>query len=191
MVMDKIRMANAADARSVLEIYTPYIEHTSYTFEIEVPSVDAFAQRILTYTESWPWLIYEVDGKTAGYAYATKHRERVAYQWCVESSIYIHDDFMHRGIGSRLYIALLAILAKQGVRNVYAVINLPNDASVNFHEKHGFRWFADYKNAGYKLGKWKTVGWWQKKLNEYSDDPHPPQKMSELDTADVSAFLNI
>lgn len=176
-----IRLATTADSRSILDIYAPYINSTSFTFETEVPSVQAFADRIGSYLHNWPWLVCEMDGKIAGYAYATRHRERTAYQWCTESSIYIHDDFQRRRVAHALYTALFDILKIQGFRNVYAVINLPNDRSVAFHESCGFEYFATYEKVGYKLGKWKNVGWWRLILNEFTDEPAPPIKFSEWD----------
>jgi phosphinothricin acetyltransferase len=108
-----------------------------------------------------------MNGVIAGYAYATRYRERTAYQWSVESSVYIHNDFQRTGIGRVLYDVLLEILKRQGFRNVYAVINLPNDKSVQFHESCGFTWFATYEKVGYKLGRWKDVGWWKLSINDY------------------------
>ena len=178
--MTSIRLANEKDADRILGIYAPYIENTSYTFEIEVPSIESFAQRINTYLINWPWLVYEVNGMIAGYAYATRYRERTAYQWCTESSVYIHNDYRRSGIARALYIALFEILKRQGFRNVYAVINLPNDKSVRFHESCGFTWFATYEKVGYKLGKWKDVGWWKLSINDYTDEPAAPIKFSEL-----------
>jgi L-amino acid N-acyltransferase YncA len=178
--MNIIRLANPSDANAILDIYAPYILNTSLTFETEVPTIEGFAKRINSYMENYPWLVCEIDGLIAGYAYATRHRERAAYQWCTESSVYMHNEFLHRGIGRALYSALFEILKHQGFRNVYAVINLPNIKSVAFHEKCGFSWFADYKNVGYKLGQWKTVGWWQLQLNDYCDNPLPPQKFSDI-----------
>ncbi len=175
-----IRLATPTDAEGILNIYAPYIEATSLTFETAVPTVEEFAQRINHYLENWPWLVCEVDGKIAGYAYASRYRERVAYQWSVECSVYIHDDFQKAGVGRALYTALFAILQKQGFNNVYAVINLPNDKSVAFHESLGFHYFATYEKVGYKLGQWKNVGWWQLQLNEYGDEPAAPIKFSEL-----------
>jgi phosphinothricin acetyltransferase len=145
--------------------------------------VESFSQRIGTYLESRPWLVCETEGRIAGYAYAGRHRERACYQWSTESSVYVHDAFMGNGIAGTLYKALLEILKYQGFRNVYAVINLPNDRSVRFHEKHGFTWFADYRNVGYKLGLWKTVGWWQRNINDYSDHPAPPLELRNIDPA--------
>ena len=175
-----IRIATSADSKSILDIYAPYIRDTSLTFETEVPTYDDFAVRIQTYLDNWPWLVCELDGKIAGYAYASRYRERTAYQWSVECSVYIHDDYLRSGIASELYTALFAFLKYQGYNNVYAVINLPNDRSVAFHEKLGFTYFATYENVGYKLGKWKNVGWWQKKINEYVNEPSPPLKFSSL-----------
>lgn len=175
-----IRQANKNDASAILDIYKPYIKNTSFTFETEVPALDDFQKRINDYLENWPWLVCEDNKQIAGYAYGSKHRERKGYQWCVESSIYIHDDYLHRGVGKVLYETLLEILKKQGYRNVYAVINLPNERSVKFHEKCGFVFFAMYPNVGYKMGKWKNVGWWQKNLNEYNSEPDPPSKFSEM-----------
>ncbi len=187
--MNLIRTANAADATSILEIYAPYIINTSLTFETEVPSSEALAQRINTYIENWPWLVYETNGSIAGYAYATRHRERIAYQWCVESSVYIHDNYQGTGIGTALYMALFEILKYQGCRNVYAVINLPNDKSVSFHERFGFTWFADYKNVGFKLGNWKIVGWWIKQVNDYTEQPSAPIKFADIPPSDLKSIL--
>ncbi len=184
-----IRLAKPSDAEAILAIYAPYIRDTSFTFETEVPSASSFAERISSYLENWPWLVCEINGVVAGYAYGARHRERTAYQWCVESSIYIHDDFQRAGIAKALYTALIEILKKQGFRNVYAVINLPNDKSVRFHENCGFTYFATYEKVGYKLGKWKNVGWWQLVINEYIDEPPAPVKFAELDKEFLPALF--
>lgn len=187
--MNLIRLATPGDAAGILAIYAPYIQNTSFTFETEVPSVEEFAERIRTYLLNWPWLVCEVDGAIAGYAYATRHRDRTAYQWCTESSVYIHDDFQKAGIGKALYTALFEILKRQGFNNVYAVINLPNERSVAFHENTGFSYFATYEKVGYKLGKWKNVGWWKLSLNEYGDEPAAPVKFSEMDKIFLPALF--
>jgi|SRR5436190_4974590 len=178
--MYSIRLANEKDAKGILSIYAPYIQNTSFTFETEVPTIKTFAERINNYLVNWPWLVCEIDGEIAGYAYGAKYRERTAYQWCVESSVYIHDDFQRSGIARALYMALIDILKAQGFRTVYAVINLPNEKSVNFHESCGFKYFATYEKVGYKLGKWKNVGWWQLMINDYILEPAAPIKFSEL-----------
>jgi len=187
--MISIRLATIDDAERILSIYAPYIKDTSFTFETEVPTLKDFQQRITDYLINWPWLVCEIDGVIAGYAYGAKHRERVAYQWCVETSIYIHNDFLKHKVGKALYETLIEILKRQGYRNVYAVINLPNDRSVKFHENCGFNYFATYEKVGYKLGKWKNVGWWQLIINEYTMEPEPPIKFSELNRDFLESLL--
>lgn len=178
--MATIRLALPADAKGILQIYAPYISETSYTFETEVPSPQAFEERIVSYLAYWPWLVCEHNGVITGYAYGSRYRERTGYQWCVETSVYVHDDFQRTGVGAALYMALFDILKKQGFYNVYAVINLPNDKSVDFHEKMGFTYFATYESVGYKLGKWKNVGWWQLVLNNFTQEPRPPVPFAAL-----------
>ena len=178
--MPVLRLATVSDAEEILHIYAPYIVNTSFTFETEVPSVEEFAERIRTYLLNWPWVVCEIDGRIAGYTYATRHRERTAYQWCTESSVYIQDDFQRAGIARALYTALIDILKKQRFRNIYAVINLPNEKSIAFHESCGFKYFATYEKVGYKLGKWKNVGWWKLSVNEYGDEPAAPIKFSDI-----------
>lgn len=187
--MITIRLTRPADAASVLAIYAPYIQNTSFTFETEVPSENEFKERINSYLQQWPWLVCEIDGKIAGYAYGAKHRERVAYQWCAECSVYVHDDFQRAGVAKALYTALIEILKLQGYRNLYAVINLPNEKSVLLHENMGFEFFALYENVGYKLGKWKNVGWWQLQLNDYILEPSAPLRFPETDRKMVDAIL--
>lgn len=185
-----LRLANENDSAGILAIYAPYIRDTSFTFEAEVPSIKSFADRVNAYLDNWPWLVCEADGKIAGYAYGSRYRERIGYQWCVECSVYVQDDFQKKGIARALYTALFEILKQQGYRNVYAVINLPNDKSVRFHESLGFTWFATYEKVGYKLGKWKNVGWWQLIINEYDHEPKAPLKFSELDKTGLSSVLS-
>lgn len=179
--MALIRLATPKDAEGILAIYAPYITNTSFTFETEVPAVHDFAERIRSYLQLWPWLVCEEKGTIVGYAYASRYRERVAYQWSVECSVYVHDDFQRAGVARALYTSLVDILKRQGFRNVYAVINLPNDNSVAFHEKLGFRYFATYEQVGYKLGKWKNVGWWRLILNDFIIDPVAPVLFSAMD----------
>ena len=187
--MNIIRIATPEDAAGILDIYAPYISNTSFTFETDIPSMEEFAARIKSYLINWPWLVAETNGKITGYAYASRHRERTAYQWSVESSVYIQDDFQMAGLGRVLYTTLFEILKRQGFNNMYAVINLPNDKSVAFHERLGFQYFATYEKVGYKLGKWKNVGWWRLSVNEYGDEPAAPIKFSELNKDTLAAIF--
>lgn len=188
--MTKIRLARSTDAAGILAIYAPYIANTSFTFETEIPTESEFANRIASYLASWPWLVCEVDGQVAGYAYASRYRERVAYQWSAECSVYVQDDHHRSGIARALYTALFSILKLQGYRNVYAVINLPNERSVAFHESMGFRWFATYEQVGYKLGQWKNVGWWRLIINKFEQEPAQVISFSLLDQSFVPQLLN-
>ena len=187
--MNKIRPALSSDASSILEIYAHFILNTTASFEAEVPTIEDFTKRIIINQESWPWLVYESDGVIAGYAYASKHRERAAYQWCVETSVYLEGRFQQKGIGTILYQTLFQILKYQGCRNVYAGITLPNEKSVNFHEKMGFRKIADYTNIGYKFNQWNTVRWYELQLNNFTDPPAPFIKWKQIELKDRKAIM--
>ncbi|RNI40100.1 N-acetyltransferase [Hanamia caeni] len=188
--MNKIRCALSSDASSILDIYAPYIANTAVSFETEVPTVEDFTRRIMGNQESCPWLVYESGGFIAGYAYASKHRDRAAYQWSLESSVYVNESFRQQGIATKLYQKLFQILKYQGCRNLYAGITLPNEKSVIFHQKMGFSKIADYKNIGYKFNRWHTVGWYELQLNVYSDAPAPFIKWSQIESTDRDAIMN-
>lgn len=185
-----VRLAAVEDAAAVLDIYAPYISQTAFTFETEVPSVEEFRMRMEKYLQKYPWLIAEIDGKVAGYVYGSVHREREAYQWTCECSVYIHDDFKGYGIGSALYEALFQILKLQGFRNVYAAITIPNEASDNLHQKLGFEKFAEYQNIGCKFGKWHSVGWWRLQVNAYENAPEPPVPFKKMSRPALDSILH-
>lgn len=180
--MIQVRLATITDAKEMVDIYSPNILNVATSFETEVPGLEEMQKRIETILPKYPWIVCAVDRKIAGYVYASKHRDREAYQWSCECTIYMHNDFKGLGIGKELYQLLFAILKLQGFRNVYAGITLPNRASVNIHEKCGFEHFATYENIGYKFGKWHSVGWWKLRINNYDLQPPPPLKLSELDS---------
>jgi L-amino acid N-acyltransferase YncA len=188
--MPAIRIATPNDAAQILAIYAPYVQNTSITFETTVPTLPVFAARIASYLENWPWLVWEEKGEIGGYAYASRYRERTAYQWSVEVSVYIHNHYFNKGIAAKLYHSLFNILKKQGFRNVYAVINLPNEPSIRLHEKLGFHWFATYENVGYKLGRWKNVGWWRLVIQNFDNEPPTPIPFSKMDATCVDKALN-
>jgi L-amino acid N-acyltransferase YncA len=170
-----IRPVQIPDAEAVLNIYSPYIESTATTFETTVPTVEDFAARIRINTEKYPWLVAEDEGKVIGYAYASKHREREAYQWCVECSVYVSEDYHRKGIAKELYSKLFDILEQCGYVNIYAGITLPNPKSHSFHSKMGFEAIGIYKNIGYKLGRWHDVAWLVKTINPHRNDPPAPR----------------
>ena len=171
-----IRPVTIEDAEAVLNIYKPYIETTAITFETSIPAIEDFISRIKTNTEKYPWLVAEDNENIIGYAYASKHREREAYQWCVESSVYVLEEYHRKGIAKELYSKLFDILQQCGYVNVYAGITLPNPKSHSFHTKMGFEPVGIYKNIGYKLGKWHDVEWLVKTLSEHVSNPASPSK---------------
>ena len=175
-----IRLATVADAPGIHAIYAPMVRDTAISFEMEPPTVDAMAKRILTTLAMYPWLVWEEGGRIAGYAYGSRHRERPAYQWSAEVTAYVHPDFQRRGIGGALYRVLLALFRAQGFCNAYAIITLPNAASVALHEAAGFSSLAVYRGVGYKLGRWHDVGLFEQRLAELPATPRPPRPISEV-----------
>jgi|SRR5688500_9796524 len=184
-----LRVANGKDAAGILKIYSSFIINSGITQETEIPTLESFQQRIEATLESRPWLVCVIEKEIAGYAYAGGHRERKGYQWCVEPSVYVDEKFYRYGIAKALYTALFEILKLQGYVNAYAVITLPNEKSVAFHENFGFRYLTTYKKIGYKLGKWHDVGWWEKQVNSYGENRSDPQKFSLLNITAVSGIL--
>jgi phosphinothricin acetyltransferase len=176
----RIRIVRAEDAPGIQAIYAPYVRDTVISFELEPPSVDEMARRIAGIVTFFPWLVWEEAGRIAGYAYASRHNERVAYQWSVNVSAYVHRDFHRRGIGGALYRELLAILRRQGFVNAYGGITLPNAASVGLHESAGFAPLCVYRGVGFKMGRWHDVGWWHLQLADPPGDPPPPTKWGQV-----------
>lgn len=185
-----IRIATRDDAAGMLDIYAPFILNSGITQETDVPSVNDFQNRIESTLIQRPWLVCEMNGEIAGYAYAGKHRDRRGYQWCVESSLYVSEKYFGSGVAHALYSALFEILKLQGFVNAYAVITLPNDRSTAFHEKFGFYYFTTYKKIGYKLGQWHDVGWWQYDVNPHTIDPADPILFSAIDRSRVDLILS-
>lgn len=187
----KIIKAQPVHAGPIRNIYAPFVENGFVTFETQVPDIEVFEERIIHYTQKYPWLVMEEDETVLGYAYASAYRERIAYQWVVECSVYVHADHQKKGIAAKLYEALFDLLRLQGLYKVYAVITIPNAQSVGFHEKMEFKWFATYENVGYKAGKWCNVGWWQLTLTEPDESiPSAPTPFPKLDNTAVENILN-
>jgi phosphinothricin acetyltransferase len=167
-------LATALDGEAVAAIYRPVVAETAISFETTLPDGDEMTRRIDETLPSYPWLVCEVDGRTAGYAYATRHRVRGAYQWSVDTSVYVAETFRRRKVGRGLYTSLFATLAAQGYFNAFAGIALPNPASVALHEAMGFEPIGVYRRVGYKLDRWHDVGWWQLILRRHEASPAGP-----------------
>lgn len=169
-----IRPATPADAAACLAIYRPFVETSHSTFETEVPSVAAFAERMQRFLATHPWLV-AVEGECViGYAYAAPFKDRTAYQWTAEVSVYIAPGHRRRGLGRALYAALLDRLRAQGYLNAVGLIAQPNEASVALHEALGFARVAWLPKPGFKLGRWHDVGWWWLALGPAPESPEPP-----------------
>ena len=161
-------------------IYRPVVEDTAISFETTAPGRQEMARRVVETLQSYPWLVCERDGRIAGYAYATRHRVRAAYQWSVDTSVYIDEADRRSGVGRGLYLSLFAILAAQGYFNAFAGIALPNPGSVALHEAMGFEKLGVYHNVGFKLGEWRDVGWWQLMLRSHEAVPHEPLALDSV-----------
>ena len=175
-----IRLATEADAAQMIAIYAPSVEDSPISFEVTLPSVAAFRSRVTATLASLPWLVCEAGGAVAGYAYAARHHRREAYQWSVESSIYVHAGQRGRGVARGLYTSLFACLRAQGYYNVYAGITLPNAPSVALHEALGFVAAGVYPSVGYKMGAWRDVGWWHLTLREHEPVGSAPRPLGDV-----------
>ena len=181
-----IRPAIERDVLPVLEVYSPFVRETAVSFETSVPSPGEMWERISSIGENYPFLVCEIDYRMAGFAYATNHRQRDAYKWCKEVSVYVHPGFRGKKVATALYHTLFRILKLQGVVNLLAGITLPNPESIGFHEKMGFRKAGEFTGLGYKLGKWQNVGWWELSMDKgIKPSPQPIIPFRELQDSDA------
>lgn len=171
-----IRVATLEDATAIAEIYRPVVENTPISFELEPPTPAELQTRIAKVLETHPWLVYEEDGEVLGYAYAMMLRDRIAYAWSAETSIYVHQKAHGRGIGRELYTELFRILKAMGVCRLYAAMTLPNAGSEGLHRSLGFQPIGHFERAGYKHGMWHDVGWTAMQLQECTNPP--PERLS-------------
>jgi L-amino acid N-acyltransferase YncA len=167
---NRIRSVTSADAEAVRMIYAPYVSDSATSFEAVVPDLAEMTRRIEAQADRYPWLVFESGEKILGYAYASPHRARTAYQWSVEVSVYVQADAHRRGIGQALYVALFELLRHQGYVNAYAGITLPNVSSVGLHESLGFQPVGIYREIGFKFDRWHDVEWLHLRLVK---DPRP------------------
>jgi phosphinothricin acetyltransferase len=185
-----IRLAVPSDSEEILTIYAPYVTDTAVSVETEVPSVRDFAARIEGISAQYPYLVYTVDDKIVGYAYASKFRERAAYRFGVETSIYVSDKHHGGGIAGKLYACLFALLGRQGYKIAYAGYSEPNEKSRKFHSKCDFHVVGTYRNTGYKLGKWVDVTWMEKALGEFDANPKEPIPIGSIPIEEIEIILS-
>ncbi|WP_420387224.1 GNAT family N-acetyltransferase [Roseivirga sp.] len=175
-----IRLVRLSDAAQILEIYGPIVINTAISFEIEVPSEEEFQERIRAYSATAPWLVAELNNRIIGYAYATAHRSRQAYQWNQEVTVYVHQEYRRFGVAKKLYLLLLNMLRSMNYEKAIAVITLPNEASVAFHQNLGFQHIGDMSNIGFKHGQWYNTSWWDYKLQPNNSPPQPLKSLIEV-----------
>jgi L-amino acid N-acyltransferase YncA len=168
------------DAAAVAAIYRTAVEGSHISFEEQAPTQSEMAERMRSVLARTPWLVAEVDRDVIGYAYASPHRDRAAYRWSVDISVYVAERHRGEGIGRALYDALLAYLSRQGFVNVFAGIALPNAGSIALHESIGMRLIGIYERVGFKLGRWHDVAWYGLRLAEPAGEPAGPTTLVEL-----------
>ena len=182
-----IRSAMQQDAEALLKIYAPYVENTAITFEYDVPTVDEFTGRISNVMQKYPYLVAEISGEPVGYAYAGSFKERAAYDWAVETTVYVREDMKKHGIGRALYTALEEALAAQGILNLNACIAFPENEdeyltgdSVKFHEKMGFETAGRFHKCGCKFGRWYDIVWMEKHIGTHEENPAEVRSFAEV-----------
>lgn len=182
-----IRTAKLTDAKELLDIYAPYTANTAITFEYETPSLPEFEKRMRHVMEKYPYLVAEIGGEIAGYAYADAFRERAAYGWAVETTIYVRQEKKRTGVGRKLYEALEKALALQNILNLNACIGYPeeddeylNKNSVQFHEHLGYRLVGEFYRCGYKFNRWYNMVWMEKIIGRHTEKPLPVRPFDEI-----------
>lgn len=182
-----IRVASENDAEALLAIYAPYVVKTAITFEYEVPTLEEFRGRIHNTLQKYPYLVAEQEGKILGYAYVSPFKERAAYDWAVETSIYVDETLQHSGVGGKLNRALEAVCGAMGILNMEACIGVPEVEdehltrnSENYHAHIGYRLVGEFYKCGYKFGRWYNMVWMEKMIGEHKDEMQPPTWFPEL-----------
>lgn len=185
----RLRTARLQDASAILDIYAPYIENTTITFEYAVPTEAEFQKRIENIMTAYPYYVCEDKGEVIGYAYGCRFSERAAYNWDMELSVYIKDGFKGKGIASALYGALIETGEYMGVRNFYARITAPNLPSENLHRRFGFVLEGTLKKSGFKHSVWKDVLYYTKHIKG-DEPPAPLIPFPELSPQTVAKILS-
>jgi len=182
-----LRMATKEDAEEILEIYAPYVTDTAISFEYHVPSVKEFAERITHIMKKYPYIVAIENNRIIGYAYASAFKERAAYDWAVETTVYLRQDCRGKGVGKKLYLALEEILRKQNILNLNACIAYTStdnvyltNASIYFHYQLGYKKVGHFTKCGYKFETWYDMIWMEKMIGEHSFNPKSVISITDL-----------
>lgn len=179
----RLRIATPSDAPELAAIYAPYVAHTAITFELKAPSAEEFGQRIAHTLQRYPYLVaYDsLTGRVYGYAYASPFKERAAYDWAAETSIYVDQSARGQHLGSLLHEGLLRCCALQGITNLEACIAQPDEGgSIGFHERMGYRLVGRFERCGYKLGRWWNMVWMERFIAEHPQKPAALEPFSAI-----------
>lgn len=160
----EIRDAVENDGAACAAVYEPYVLETAITFETVPPTAAEMSGRIAHCQRDYAWLVAQEGSAVVGYAYGGQYKERAAYAWACEVSVYLEMDLRRTGLGRRLYEALFDRLAARGYLTVVAGMTLPNAASEGLHRAMGFQPAGTYRNIGFKHGRWHDVAWTQRDL---------------------------
>ena len=186
----RLRLASPEDAAEIAAIYAPFCRKTAVSFEIVAPDEETIRARIRVVTDRYPWLVAVSEANVIlGYAYASTHRERAAYRWSVDFTVYLAPAAKRQGIGTKLYTTLAEISRQLGYYRAFAGITLPNEASIRLHEKIGFQPIGVYRRVGFKFGKWHDVGWWSLDLLPVSEAPSEPCLIAEMSDSWLERWL--
>lgn len=187
-----VRIATVEDAKEILSIYALYVERTAITFEYEVPKLEEFENRMKEILKKYPYIVAEREGEILGYAYTNTFKERAAYDWAVETTIYVKENMQKMGIGKLLYGVLEDISKAQNILNLNACIGYPETEdehltknSVQFHKQLGYEMVGEFHKCGYKFGIWYNMVWMEKMLGEHSINPCPVIPFPDLETKEL------
>lgn len=186
----KIRFASMSDVPALLQIYKPYVLETAITFEYEVPSEEEFAKRLIAVQKKYPYLVAvnaRQQNDILGYAYVSSFKERAAYDWAVETSIYIKQNQQKLGIGRKLYQVLEMVLKEMNITNLNACIAYPSSEdihltknSVEFHRHLGYSLVGEFHQCGYKFDTWYNMVWMEKMIGEHQISPRMVLNVNEI-----------
>ena len=182
-----MRLVTKEDAEEILKLYAPYVTDTAITFEYNVPSIEEFSERINNIAKKYPYIVAIENNRIIGYAYASAFKERAAYDWAVETTIYLGQDSRGKGVGKKLYLALEKILKKQNILNLNACIAYASaedvyltNASTYFHNQLGYKKVGHFSKCGYKFETWYDMIWMEKMIGEHSCNPKPVILITDL-----------
>ncbi len=196
--MDNVtfRTARLSDAEKLVEIYRPYVEDTAITFEYDVPSVEEFRQRMENTLKRYPYIVAVVDGEVSGYAYVSPFVGRAAYDWSVETSIYLDKNIHGNGVGRKIYETLEEILRRMNIINLNACIGVPKEPdehltnnSVEFHSHLGYKFVGEFHDCGYKFDTWYDMAWMEKMISSHPEKPEAVKNFNEIRPSLIGSIL--